>query len=168
MMSVRDDCEEWARDVLADPATVILDTETTGLHGYACEITVHDGTTCLIDTLVDPQVPVEPGARQIHGITPEELTGAPVFGVIWPALAGILASRRVVVYNAPFDSGVIRREVQRLGHVVPALEWECAMRRYSDWYWDMDGGRFMRLHGGHRAKQDCEAVFERLRLMAGA
>jgi hypothetical protein len=34
--------EEWAREVLADPRTVILDTETTGLRGYCCEVAVCD------------------------------------------------------------------------------------------------------------------------------
>jgi DNA polymerase III alpha subunit (gram-positive type) len=169
---MRSDHEAWAREVLADPKTVVLDTETTGLHGYVVELSVYDGKTFPIDTLVNPEVPIEPGAQRVHRITEDDLIDAPVFRSVWPALAGLLADRRVIVWNAEFDSGVIRREMDRLGgfsafeaHLV--LNWECAMRRYSDWYWNMDDARFMRLNGGHRAGQDCKAVFERLREMAG-
>ena len=164
------DHEDWAREVLADPRTVVLDTETTGLYGYTCEIAVLDGKgEFLLNTLVNPQAPVEPGARRVHGITDEELASAPVFSDVWPKLAPILTGRRIVVWNAEFDSAVIRREVHRLfgdvsGNDWPS-SWECAMRHYSDWYWDMDDARFMRLNGGHRAGEDCAAVYERLKEM---
>lgn len=166
-MTVSDLHVEWAREVLADPKTAVLDTETTGLRGYVCEISVYDGKTFLLDTLVNPEAPVEPGAQRVHGLTAEELAGAPVFGQIWPALEGILASRRIIVWNADFDSAVIRRELVRLKTAPPALPWECAMRHYSDWYRGYPDATFMRLNGGHRAGQDCAAVFERLKEMAG-
>ena len=41
--SMKADHEDWAREVLADPKTVVLDTETTGLKGYVCEIAILDG-----------------------------------------------------------------------------------------------------------------------------
>lgn len=169
---MRSDHEVWAREVLADPRTVVLDTETTGLRGYVCELSVFDGKTFPIDTLVNPEMPVEPGALRVHGLTAEKLADAPVFGQVWPALASVLADRRVIAWNAEFDSSVIRRELDRLeGASCPpflGISWECAMRHYSDWYHDMDDARFMRLNGGHRAGQDCAAVFDRLREMAGA
>ena len=158
---------EWAREVLADPRTAVLDTETTGLRGYVVEISIYDGKTFLIDTLVNPEAPIEPGAQRIHGLTTEKLADAPAFGKVWPALEGILSGRRIIVWNADFDSGVIRRELARLRVDVPPLKWECAMRRYSDWYHGYEDATFMRLNGGHRAGQDCSAVFERLREMAG-
>ncbi len=158
--------ENWAREVLADPRTAVLDTETTGLHGYACEISVYDGKAFLLDTLVNPEAPIEPGTQRIHGLTAEKLADAPAFGKVWPALEGILASRRIIVWNADFDSGVIHRELSRLKISMPPLTWECAMRHYSDWYHGMPDARFVRLNGGHRAGQDCAAVFDRLREMA--
>jgi DNA polymerase III epsilon subunit-like protein len=171
---MRSDHEAWAKEVLADPKTVVLDTETTGLRGYVCEISVYDGTAFLLDTLVNPEAPIEPGAARVHGLTATTLADAPVFGKVWPALEGIMADRRIVVWNAEFDAGVIQREALRLADpdrnppiTMPACRWECAMRHYSDWYRDMEDARFVRLNGGHRAGQDCKAVFDRLREMAG-
>lgn len=162
----RVDHQAWARKVLADPRTAVLDTETTGLRGYVCEVSVFDGSEFLIDQLVNPQAPIEPGARNVHGLSAETLASAPVFGDIWERLDQIIASRRIIVWNADFDSAVIRREVSRLRLAMPSLRWECAMRHYSDWYAGMDDARFMRLNGGHRAGEDCRAVFDRLKEMA--
>ena len=158
--------DEWAVEVLADPKTAVLDTETTGLYGYICEIAILTRSVPLLNMLVNPQVAVEPGARRVHGITNEELAGAPVFADLWPKLESLLTDRRIIIWNADFDIGVINRELARLGKPAIALT-ECAMRRYSDWYWDMPDGRFVRLNGGHRAAEDCAAVFDRLREMAG-
>jgi DNA polymerase III alpha subunit (gram-positive type) len=167
---MRTEMEAWAREVLADPKTAVLDTETTGLHGYVCEISVYEAGGALLDTLVNPQAPIELGAQRIHGLTAEKLATARPFGEIWPMLESLLADRRIVVWNAEFDSAVIRRELERLkageAAIQLALGWECAMRAYSDWYWDEPDARFMRLNGGHRAAEDCRAVFTRLREMA--
>jgi len=159
---------QWARGVLDDPRTAVLDTETTGLKGYICEISVYDGEKFLIDTLVNPQAFMEPGAQRVHGITAEELAAAPVFAEIWPDLAKLIESRRIIGWNAPFDAGVVMRELGRLDvDLTWELRWECAMRQYSTWYHEDEYGSFIRLNGGHRAGQDCAAVFERLKEMAG-
>lgn len=150
-MSVRGDNAKWAREVLADPRTAVLDTETTGLYGYACEISVFDGQAMLLDTLVNPQAVIEAGAARVHGLTKEKLHDAPLSGDLLGQLVPILADRRIVVWNAEFDAKVIRREYSRLGQECPELLWECAMIRYSDWLFDMDDARYQRLSGGHRA-----------------
>lgn len=163
---MREQMKAWAAEVLADPKTAVLDTETTGLRGYACEISVFEKSGALLDTLVNPLVPVEAGAAAIHGLTSDKLADAKPFSEIWPALSGILAGHRIIVWNADFDSAVIRRELARINITPPPLRWECAMRRYSNWYWDMPDARFMKLNGGHRAAADCRAVFERLSEMS--
>lgn len=168
MNDVRREMEAWAREVLTDPKTVVLDTETTGLEGYVCEIAVLNGEgEFLLNTLVNPLVPVEPGAYNVHHLGEAELSAAPEFGAVWPALKGIVNSRRVIVYNAKFDSGVVRRELARLGEDIPNLPWEDAMVPYSDWLNGWYDSRYVRLNGGHRAGDDCKAVFERLIEMAG-
>lgn len=163
---MRKEMHDWAAEVLADPTTAVLDTETTGLHGYICELSIYEASGALLDTLINPQAPVEPGAERIHGLTAEKLASARTFGDIWPQLESILAGRRIIVWNADFDRAVLRRELARLGAQMPAATWECAMRAYSDWYWDAPDSRFMKLNGGHRAGEDCRAVFTRLREMA--
>jgi len=158
---IRAKAAAWAAEVLADPRTAVLDTETTGLRGYICEVAVIGREGPLLSTLVNPQVPVEPGARNVHRITDAELTVAPVFADVWPQLEKLLSERRIIIWNAEFDIAVINRELKRLG--LPAIaQTEDAMRQYSDWHWGMEDGRFVRLNGGHRAGEDCAAVFERL------
>src|SRR5216683_8337116 len=126
-MNIREENAAWAAEVLADPATAVLDTETTGLYGYMCEVAVYDKDGPLLNTLVNPLAPVEEGARRVHRITDDELAMAPVFAEVWPELEAILAGRRILIWNADFDTGVINRELARLGK--PAVKQpECAMR----------------------------------------
>jgi DNA polymerase III epsilon subunit-like protein len=166
-MNVRSEMKAWAREILADPRTAVLDTETTGLRGYVCEVAVlaADGQF-LLDTLVNPGVPVEDGAYKVHGLGEEQLAGARGFGEVWPELEKIIGERKIVVYNAQFDAGVVRRELGRLQMPVPGLPWIDAMVPYSDWLNGEYDARYARLNGGHRAGEDCKAVFERLREMA--
>lgn len=170
-VSDRDDAVKWAAEVLADPNTAVLDTETTGLRGYTCELSIlgPDGKF-LVDTLVNPNAVIEAGARAIHGIDGDAVAGSPTFADLWPTVQPILASRRIVVYNADFDSGVFARELRRIGQDVGLTNgWECAMKWYAQWAgeWDDYHGhyRWHRLNGGHRAGEDCRAVYDRLRSM---
>jgi hypothetical protein len=107
----------WAAEVLADPDAVILDSETTGLYGsYAVELAVRRvvDREVLLDVRINPQVPIEDGATAVHGITDADVAGEPTFGAFAEQLLAVLAGRRVVVYNAEFDGGVLQREFERL------------------------------------------------------
>lgn len=107
-----DDTIEWARRMLASDA-LILDTETTDLHGYVCEIGIirMDGTL-VYEQLINPQTPNR--ASHIHGITDAMVWSMPTFADIELELRRLLHGRTVVVYNAMYDSGVLEREIQRL------------------------------------------------------
>ncbi|MEU9837326.1 3'-5' exonuclease [Streptosporangium sp. NPDC048047] len=176
----------WAREVLADPATVILDTETTGLYGsYAVSVAVVTTTgAVLLDTLLNPQVPIPAEATAIHGITDAAAAAAPTFGAILPQLTEAVHGRRVVVYNEAFDVGVLTRELKRHFGAADAeraeqlaaawlgsARWECAMERYACWYGDWSNYRgdytWQPLRGDHDALGDCRAVLRRLWAMAG-
>jgi hypothetical protein len=80
----------FARAMLEPGRAVILDTETTDLHGSICEIAVIDACTgkTLLDTLVDPGVPIEAGAFAVHGITESEVTapGVPDWPTVYKRL----------------------------------------------------------------------------------
>jgi DNA polymerase III epsilon subunit-like protein len=163
---------EWARGVLDDPAAVVLDTETTGLAGWVVEISAiaQDGSAG-IDWLVNPRVPIEAGASAIHGITDADVADKPRLADMWADLAGFLANRRVIVYNAPFDAGMLDKEADRANQ--PRFDtgsWECAMRWYAQWRgeWDdyHDHYKWHKLEGGHRAKGDCEATISLIKEMA--
>ncbi|SEG94152.1 Exonuclease [Thermomonospora echinospora] len=180
---------EWAATVLADPDTVILDTETTNLvNAYAVQIAVMavDGTL-LLDTLLNPETPISAGATDIHGITDADVADAPTFTDIADRLTEALDGRRVVIYNREFDKDVLRRELDRhhrrtdladapdsLRKAHPATQawmrrpraWECAMEQYAAWWgdWSSHWGNFtwQRLGGEHNAAGDCRAVLARL------
>lgn len=107
----------WARAMRELGAAVILDTETTDLDGYVVEVAVLDAATgqVLLDTLVNPGCPVQPGARWVHGISDTELSGAPPLAQVWSQLRQVTAGRTVLAYNASFDQDVVLRHAQRDG-----------------------------------------------------
>jgi len=165
MLMVRQDHDaaaEWARRVLDDPTCVVLDTETTGLHDGAriVEIAVLgvDGSV-LLDSLVNPQVPIPAEATRIHGISDGMVKDAPTFSDLLVPLTGALLNRKVVVYNRDFDKRRLAVELHRhysarwvnlekprngRRRIHPAARawlaaqsWEdCAMVAYAEWYGD--------------------------------
>lgn len=179
--------EAWAREVLADPDTVVLDTETTGLEGDARIVDVAVLTVAgdaLVDTLVNPGEPIPAVATDIHGITDDQVAEAPSFGEVLERLTVALAGRRCLIYNRPYDVARLRHELtvhyRQAGHPDPeasatawldSVRFEDVMIPYSDWYgdWSDYWGNYawQPLYGGdHRALSDCRAVVERLREMA--
>lgn len=168
-----------ARKLVARHDWVVLDTETTGLDGYVVQIAViNDDGQVLLDTLVNPLAPVEAGARAVHGISDEQLAGAPTFADVLPQLRAAVRGRRVVVYNAAFDLGILRADLSRLGEpleeegqALGAARWVCAMDIYSrycaEWSDYHRDWRWQRLPGGdHTALGDCRATERLLREMA--
>lgn len=184
--------QKLSKKILADPDTVILDTETTGLASgsYICDIAVIKRGETLFNTLVNPGVHIPQGASEIHGIYDEDVVDAPDFEEIWHGgLSEILRTKRVVIYNASYDLGVIRDEVVRLGEKIPfKVHAEDALRLYQDWYFGGVGRsgkgqtklttphcdapacvEAVTAHakaGAHRAYADCLATVSRLQIMA--
>lgn len=164
---------EWARGVLADPAALILDTETTGLAGRIVEISIIraiDGIV-LLNTLINPECPIPASATAIHGITDEMVESAPVFDTVYYQIKRLVeGAGRVVIYNAEFDKDRLWSDTHRCE--LPLLEFksECAMLWYAAWYGDWSNYhksfRWQRLSGGHRALGDCEACLEQIKRMA--
>ncbi|NED06001.1 3'-5' exonuclease, partial [Streptomyces sp. SID6648] len=104
----------WAAAALADPDVLVLDTETTGLGDDAriVELAVLNSRgEVLLDTLLDPGVPVPEDAADIHGITTEALAGAPTFSDVLVQLTGLLDGKRCLIYNQWYDVGRLRHEL---------------------------------------------------------
>ena len=163
-----DAASKWAQQVLDDPTCVVLDTETTGLHDSAriIEIAVLgvDGTV-LLDSLVNPTVPIPAEASRIHGITDAMVATAPSFSDLLVPLTTALHGRKVVIYNRDFDKRRLaielhhhynaryvnpekpsngRRRIHPAARAwLAAQTWEdCAMQAYAewcgDWTWDYE------------------------------
>ncbi|WP_410583831.1 3'-5' exonuclease [Amycolatopsis sp. lyj-108] len=172
----------WAQEVLEDPTSVLLDTETTDLHGRVLEIAVVScGGEVLLETLVNPEgEQISPFAAAKHGITAEMVTEplVPIFAAVHDELVELLAGKRIVCWNADFDRRVLTAEADRL---LPSYstavstdwvsaQWEDAMARHAEWSGERtaegNGYGTHRLDGGHRALSDCAAMLTRLREMA--
>jgi DNA polymerase III epsilon subunit-like protein len=162
---------EWAAS-MQDAKPVILDSETTDLRGYVCEIAILDSASgdLLVDTIINPLAPMNEGARRIHRITDAEMIGAPTFEAVWPQIAEATAGRVTLIYNAEFDTGVIDRELLRMtpypldGGFADARQVQCLMERRLQWTGDRYG---LKLNGGHRAAGDCRKALELLQEMGG-
>jgi DNA polymerase-3 subunit epsilon len=63
--------------------------------------------------LVNPGIPVPEESRAVHGITDEELAGAPDFAAVMPRVLELLQGTLPVAYNAPFDRGFMLAEIAR-------------------------------------------------------
>ncbi|GAA2440633.1 hypothetical protein GCM10010191_65700 [Actinomadura vinacea] len=151
-----------ARADLEPGAAVVVDVETTGLDGVVVELAVLDAATgeVLLDTLVNPGgVLVEEGARAVHGIDDDSLAAAPSWEQVLPGFLAAVGDRRLLAYNAAFDSARIAATHAHAGQdaaQLPALgRWGCLMEAQSTW---LRIGRWLPLGGGHRARGDAEAA----------
>jgi DNA polymerase III epsilon subunit-like protein len=152
----------WARAMLEPRTAVILDTETTGLYGASIvEIAVIDASsgTTLLDTLVNPGIPIPGDAQAINGVTDADVADAPTWAQVLPKLLRAARGKTVLCYNADFDSRIIAEDTERaglkLGPLAKPERWGCVMLRRSDWtrsrWW-------LPLGGGHRALGDAHAA----------
>jgi DNA polymerase-3 subunit epsilon len=180
-MDVRD--AETARRAasLLEEGFVLLDLETTGLSddpGVAIVevgILSHEGEV-LLQTLVNPERRIPSAARAVHGITDEEVTGAPSFRDVYPLMAEHLNGQTIVVYNAPFEQKILAAVTPRYNLLpLKPRRWVCAMRLYTDFRWITD--RYHKLSAAckqegiaiedaHRAIGDCRLTLALVRKMA--
>ncbi len=104
----------------------MLDTETNGLSGDACELTevgavlvgggeLHDRWS----SLVHGNVPLRRGIQRLTGITQAMVDGAPSLEEVLPELEARLQGRVLVAHNAPFDRRVLRQAFERIGREWP-------------------------------------------------
>jgi DNA polymerase-3 subunit epsilon len=130
----------WASSYVSSPANwAILDTETTGISedDEVIELALVSPTgSILFSSLIQPQNMERCDlATHIHGISREMLVMAPTLPQMWPVLQLVLSLYpRILVYNATFDSRLLRQTGARYGLVLPAVSWDCVMLRYAEYH----------------------------------
>lgn len=138
---------------------LVLDTETTHLHGEIVECSIIDRNgTVLFDSLIKPKGPIHPGAYEIHGISDNMVSNAPTWLDVFPEIMKILEDRLILIYNDEFDLKMIENSCNAWEVATPVLNTECVMRHLT-WYHGLN--RWVSLkdasgeHVSHRSLSDC-------------
>jgi DNA polymerase III epsilon subunit-like protein len=121
-------------------SNLYLDIETTGLDCLNDEILeiaiINDGGQTLLNTLVKPTRNTNwPEAEEIHGIQPNDVVSAPSLEELQPLLIELLIDQHIVIYNANFELGFLKDELQKAASVTCCMEAFAA--EYGEWseYW---------------------------------
>lgn len=102
---------------------VVLDTETTGLDAESGHRIIEVGCVELNERVytgrtlhryINPKREIEAGARDVHGISNEQLADAPLFEDIADELREFITGAELIIHNAPFDVGFLDAEFRRL------------------------------------------------------
>lgn len=123
---------------------IYLDTETTGLNrtDEIVEISViDDNGLTLFESLVKPIQRIPADTTLVHGITNEDVIGAPSWLIVWTKLRPLLSGRLIVLYNADFDEGMIREANRRSGFPQEKLNTFDLLKLYSQFQGDWDPRR---------------------------
>ena len=109
---------------LAEIPYVVFDTETTGLEPARDELVqiaavrVVNGRVIAgeaMDTLVDPGRRIPQQASRVHGITDDQVVGAPAIPDAVARFHGFAHDAVLVAHNAPFDLGFLKRQEAAIG-----------------------------------------------------
>ncbi len=100
---------------------VVLDVETTGLD-YTREriiefaaVKLEDGKIIdTFETLINPHQHIRKSSQAIHGISEEDLEGAPEEEEIYPKIFEFIEGATLVAHNAIFDFSFLNRASKRL------------------------------------------------------
>ncbi len=125
------------RHLKLDRPLVGFDLETTGTsieRDRIVEIALvrvePDGTRRDFRSLVNPGMPIPPGATKVHGITDADVRDAPAFAAIAAQVVKLLDGADLAGYNSlRFDAPLLETELARVGHTVDLLS-----RRHLDGY----------------------------------
>ena len=179
----KEKAEMWAAERLANPNTVIIDTETTGLPKInpdteICQLSIIDTKgKPLFSMLLKPNQPMSEEVIGIHKISNELVINQPMFPQVAKMIEFILTDKHVVCWNADFDIALLwslfKKYDQKLPKIVGA---SCAMDKYSEWAgeWNTkrDGFKWQRLPAlsglpAHDAYADCLSTLKAMELVAG-
>lgn len=179
------------RPIMRGKLALVFDTETTGLPRHPStplnrqpEIIEYGGilydlakkqVVSELSMLIKPRGEVSAEITRITGILPAHLKDSPAFGdesVLTPIQAQFALADILVAHNLPFDEGMLRFELERIGGDTEANwpwpeERMCTVQEhYQEW------GRRPRLihlyehymqkplEQTHRALDDCRALLE--------
>ncbi|HRX52303.1 MAG TPA: 3'-5' exonuclease [Candidatus Krumholzibacteria bacterium] len=106
-----------------DRPLVAFDLETTGTavdRDRIVEIAMirvePDGSRRTFRSLVNPQMPIPPGASKVHGISDDDVADAPVLAALTADILALLEGADLAGYNSVFfDAPLLENELRRVG-----------------------------------------------------
>ena len=175
--------KQWAVERLADPNTVILDVETTGILSKDpnTEIVqlslVNMAGRPVLNMMLKPDRPMGQEVQAIHGITNEMVQDKPFFLQVAKVISSYLEGKHVVAYNADFDIALLMHLFDKYQEPRPKItKASCCMDQYSAWVgeWskkknDVKWQKLPNLSGlpSHDALSDCLSTLKIMQKMAG-
>ena len=172
----------WAKERLADPNTVIVDVETTGILSRDPETKivsismVNTKGQIILAALVNPERPIPLEAQKVHKIEDRDVATAMPWSVIGDIAAYQMQGKHVVCFNAGFDVHLMVHLMRQYNIPIPDFEVSCAMEYYSQFVgeWskakkDYKWQRLPKLAYGqaHDSLVDCQSTLLLLKKMAG-
>jgi len=79
--------------------------------------------------LVNPEDSFDPTNTNIHGITADEVKGAPTFPEVWDKISDYFTNGLIVAHNASFDIPVIRKALEHYGLPIPDIYYICTLKK---------------------------------------
>jgi DNA polymerase-3 subunit epsilon len=98
---------------------IVLDTETTGLDpddGHkiieigCIEIVNRKVTNNTFHKYINPLREIDIEASKVHGLTASNLSDKPLFNDIYDEFVSYISSSPLIIHNAPFDMGFLKKE----------------------------------------------------------
>ncbi|MFD3191372.1 exonuclease domain-containing protein [Sedimentitalea sp. HM32M-2] len=116
--------DEFENRPLSSLCFVVFDSETTGLLPHKDEVVQLAAVRVLngriiegevLDTLVDPGIPIPAASTKVHRITDQMVQGAPGFIEVGRNFHRFAHDAVIVAHNAPFDMAFLRRDAEKMG-----------------------------------------------------
>ncbi|TDR56640.1 DNA polymerase-3 subunit epsilon [Halomonas ventosae] len=133
---------ELAARPLKTLEVVAFDTETTGLELRRGDTVVSIGACRIVnarllasdifDLRVDPERPIPPASTAIHGITDDDVAGAPPLNVALPRFRDYIGEAVILAHNAAFDLLAIQPPGGGIAFDMPVLDTLLLSRALDD------------------------------------
>ena len=178
----KEEASRWAKERLADPQTLIVDVETTGLLKDDPETKIvslsmiNNKGQVVLASLVNPERPIPLVAQNIHGIEDRDVKDAMPWSVIGDIAAFQMKGKHIVCFNARFDVHLMVHLMQKTGIPLPEFDVSCAMEMYSQFVgeWSKQKGDYkwqrlphLAFGQAHDSLVDCQSTLLLLKKMAG-
>lgn len=178
---------KWALDRLADPNTIYIDTETTGLpRGDSMPEIIQISLINwkgqpLFSAMLRPEGVIPYQSTKIHGIENKDVNNCPSMGDLIDIISYLLLDKTLVAYNAAFDIKILTHWLRYYFKKNKNVFWdsnffpECLMEYYSAWVgeWrstkkDFKWQKLPKLGVGkaHDALVDAQSCLELVKIMA--